>query len=70
VQHCLYPLYRADPEADEEDLLLILGPDQHGVPLEIVAVELADGDLMVIHAMPMRSKYTGEYAREIRWRRL
>jgi hypothetical protein len=34
-----------------------------------VAVELADGDLIVIHAMPMRSKYADEYAREIRWPR-
>jgi hypothetical protein len=68
VQHCPYPLYRPDPGSDEPDLLLYLGPDQHGVPLEVVAVELADGDVLVIHAMQMRAKYADDYAREMRWR--
>jgi hypothetical protein len=68
VQHCLYPLYWPNPESDELDLLLFLGPDQHGVPLEVVAVELAGGDLLVIHAMQMRAKYADGYVREMRWR--
>jgi hypothetical protein len=34
-----------------------LGFDNHGVPLEVVAVELAGGDLLVIHAMKMHPEY-------------
>lgn len=68
MRHCLHPLYRPDPEADEQDLMLFLGPDQYGVPLEVVAVELADGDLLVIHPMQMRAKYADAYGREMQWR--
>jgi hypothetical protein len=52
-------LYVVDPSADEDQLVLVLGPDDRGVPLEVVAVELRDGDLLVIHAMRMRAKYAG-----------
>jgi hypothetical protein len=68
VRHCLCPLYQPNPEAGESDLVLFLGPDQNGVPLEVVAVEQANGDLLVIHIMQMRPKYTETYVREMRWR--
>ena len=61
------PLYVVDPSADEAQLVLFLGPDHRGVPLEVVAVELRDGDLLVIHAMRMRAKYAGVYAEGMRW---
>jgi hypothetical protein len=48
---------------DEEDLVVFLGPDKRGVPLEVIAVELADGDLLVIHAMKLRRKYLDDYAK-------
>ena len=35
--------------------LLFVGDDAEGVALEVVAVELADGRLRVIHAMTMRT---------------
>jgi hypothetical protein len=31
---------------------LYVGPDERGVELEVIAVELASGDLLVIHVMP------------------
>ncbi len=47
---------------------MFLGPDQRGIPLEVVAVELVGGDLLVIHAMGMRANYAGLYAEVVRWR--
>lgn len=61
VENCACPLYSDDP--DEEDLVVFLGPDNRGVPLEVIAVELADGDLLVIHAMKLRRKYLDSYAK-------
>jgi len=29
-----------------------VGPDERGLELEVIAVELDSGDLLVIHAMP------------------
>jgi hypothetical protein len=37
--------------------VLYLGPDQHGVPLEVVAVEDEGDGLTVFHAMRMRPSY-------------
>jgi hypothetical protein len=48
--------------------LLFLGDDAAGVPLEIVAVELADGWLRVVHAMPMRHSYRDLYEEAAKWR--
>lgn len=61
VEHCTWPLYSADPE--REDLVLFLGPDARGVPLEVAGLELADGGLLVIHATRLRKTHGGDYAR-------
>jgi hypothetical protein len=61
IEHCACPLYSDEP--DEEDLVVFLGPDQRGIPLEVIAIELADGDLLVIHAMKLRRKYLKDYVR-------
>ena len=61
VEHCAWPLYSADPE--REGLVLFLGPDARGVPLEVVGLELADGGLLVIHAMRLRKMHGDDYAR-------
>ena len=61
VEHCTCLLYLSDP--DEEDLIVFLGPDSNGVPLEVIGVELAEGDLLVIHAMRLRRAYRDDYAR-------
>lgn len=39
------------------DLVLYLGRDQNGVPLEVVAREHDDGSITVFHAMRMRPAY-------------
>jgi uncharacterized DUF497 family protein len=44
-------------EADAADRVVFLGADQTGALLEVMAVELDDDTLLVIHAMPMRAKY-------------
>jgi len=64
IENCACPLY-PPPNADsgDEDLVVFLGPDDRGVPLEVVAVELANGDFLVIHAMRLRRKYAADYAR-------
>jgi len=61
VEHCVCPLSPSDP--DEEDLIVFFGPDSNGVPLEVIGVELADEDLLVIHAMKLRRRYRDHYAR-------
>jgi hypothetical protein len=52
----------------EPDRLLRLGDDQAGVPLEILAIEDARGDLIVIHAMKMRHRYRRQYEEALPWR--
>jgi len=39
-----------------EDRLVFLGPDPNGVMLEVMAIEIDQG-LLIIHAMKMRQKY-------------
>ncbi len=65
VEHCPCPLYSSDQ--DQVDVIMFLGPDAHGVPLEVFGLELADGDLLVIHAMKLRERFREEYARVMRW---
>jgi len=56
IEHCGHPLF--DPAwVDVPDGVLFLGLDWNGVPLEIVAVERTDGELVVIHAMRLRRRY-------------
>ena len=50
------------PGREEADVLVFLGPDANGVPLEVVGIEVVRGDLVVIHAMRMRRKYADAYA--------
>lgn len=64
VEHGSCPLYSSDP--DEVDLVVFLGPDAHGVPLEVIGVDFADGRLLVIHAMRLRPSYREAYERVMR----
>lgn len=50
-----YALEQGDGEPRRS---LLLGPDRAGNLLEIVALELDDGDRIAIHAMRMRPSYT------------
>jgi len=46
---------------------VFLGDDEDGQPLEVVAVELDDGGLLVIHAMDMQERYRPLYEEAKRW---
>jgi len=65
VEHCPAPIYSAEP--GHEDLVIFLGSDPRGIPLEVGAVEAADGSLVVIHAMRLRRKHLDDYERVMRW---
>lgn len=61
--------FRIRAEADDrDDRLLYLGDDEDGREIEVMAVELEDDELFVIHAMRMREKYRDEYEEAKRWR--
>ena len=62
INNCPCPIYPAESQTDEEDLVLFLWMDQRGVPLEVIAVEGDDGSLVVIHAMRMRPTYAAQYS--------
>jgi hypothetical protein len=68
MQSCPCPFYPPPFEPDGPDLILFLGPDQHGVPLEILALQQTEGDIRVIHAMKMTSKYADDFAGVMRCR--
>ncbi len=46
---------------------LYLGDDADGMPLEVMAIKLTSGDLLVIHAMEMREKYRERYTEMKKW---
>ena len=49
--------------------LVFLGDDEEGIALEVMAVELEDDALLVIHAMPLRDRYRKQYEEARKWRR-
>lgn len=55
------------PGGAGDDRLLYLGDDEEGIPLEVMAVELEDGSLYVIHAMKLRKKYQAQYEEAKKW---
>jgi hypothetical protein len=57
-----------DPPDRPFERLLFLGDDQDGVPLEVMAVELLDDSLYVIHAMELRPRYNQRYKEAKPWR--
>lgn len=40
-----------------------------GIALEVMGVELEDGSLLVIHAMPLRDRYREQYEEAGKWQR-
>jgi len=47
----------------------VLGDDADGNELEVMAVEGPTGELIVIHAMELRDRYSVQYREAKRWRR-
>jgi hypothetical protein len=63
IGHCGL-VFNDEPPPDAsvfDDRLLFLGDDGQGVPLEVMALELDDGELLVIHAMKRRPRYETQY---------
>ena len=55
--------------AGSDPRLVYLADDTEGVPLEVMAIELEDGSLQVIHAMPLRDRYREQYKEAKIWQR-
>jgi len=68
IEHCGLLFRVPSPAGRSDERLLFLGDDGDGVALEVMAVELKDGDLYVIHAMDLRERYRPEYEEAKRWR--
>lgn len=65
--------FEQDPPVDAPESaslrLVFLGDDEEGIALEVMAVELEDDTLLVIHAMPLRDRYRKQYEEAKKWRR-
>lgn len=69
VEHCGLPfVLPPDPPDRPYERLLFLGDDQDGTALEVMAVELLDDSLYVIHAMELRPRYNKRYREAKPWR--
>lgn len=66
IENCPSPSYQEDSQG-EGDKVQFLWADRQGVPLEVGAVELESGDLLVIHAMKMCKVYQADYKRLVAW---
>jgi hypothetical protein len=48
--------------------LLFLGDDMNGISLEVMAIQLEEDNLLVIHAMKLRAQYRDLYRAAIPYR--
>jgi hypothetical protein len=55
VRHAIRNMIRTVSESD--DLIMVIGPDRRGKPLEIGILGPASDDPVVIHAMRLRPKF-------------
>ncbi len=72
IEHCALRFDQEPPDdapAAADRRLVFLGDDSNGVPLEVVAIELRDASLFVIHAMPLRDTYRRQYEEMKKWQR-
>ena len=68
IEHCGLVFRVPFLSGHQDERLVFLGDDEDGVSLEVMAVELDDGDLYVIHAMTLRKRYQEQYEEAKRWR--
>lgn len=72
IEHCGLRFEQeppADAPAGASSRLVFLGDDAEGIALEVMAVELEDESLLVIHAIPLRDRYREQYEEAKKWRR-
>lgn len=68
IERCGLRFRTSPPQGATDERILYLGDDADGVALEVMAVELSDGTLYVIHAMPLRARYRPQYEEAKKWR--
>jgi hypothetical protein len=71
LEHCGWRFKESPPSSHTEVLdlrLVYLGDDAEGARLEVIAVETGKDELLVIHAMPLRTKYKPQYEEARKWR--
>jgi hypothetical protein len=71
IAHCGLAFEEQAPTSDADVLdarLVCLGDDSDGRAIEVIAVEGSKEELIVIHAMALRKKYTDQYEEAKRWR--
>jgi hypothetical protein len=64
IEHCGLPF----DAVGGEGVVLYLGDDWSGIPLEVGAVEEGE-DLIVIHAMKLRPKFRDLYEEALLWQK-
>lgn len=72
IEHCGLRFEQKPPAGAPENAsvrLVFLGDDEKGAALEVMAVELEEDVLLVIHAMPLRERYRKQYEEAKKWRR-
>jgi hypothetical protein len=72
IEHCGLRFEQNPPAGSPDDAslrLVFLGDDEDGQALEVMAVELEEESLLVIHAMPLRNRYQKQYEEAKQWRR-
>lgn len=72
IEHCGLRFEQSAPHegpAAADPRFIYLGDDAGEVALEVMAVELEDASLLVIHAMPMRNRYRERYEEAKKWQR-
>lgn len=68
VEHAGLRFRIPPPGGVGDDRFLYLGDDEEGIALEVMAVELEDSSLYMIHAMKLRDKYRPQYEEAKKWR--
>jgi hypothetical protein len=72
IEHCSLRFREEAPSwafGRSDPRFAFLGDDADGVALEVLAVELEDESLLVIHAMELRRRYRGRYEEAKKWKR-
>jgi hypothetical protein len=57
IRHAVDHSLAVDDVGEEPDRWLVIGPDRAGNLLEVVVLITAEGNELMIHAMPLRAVY-------------
>jgi hypothetical protein len=49
----------------EDDLTMLIGPARGGAPLELGVLGLDSDDPVIIHALPLRARFTSSWDEEV-----